>query len=109
MGHYAIYKMSLRARETVYWPGINEDIRYTYHHCHICAKFARTQQKETLQYICNDRELSCFERVKLVQNLQNMHSVALPNLPLSSPVLIQKINMNITKTPYLTILMVLLI
>ena len=43
MGHYAIDKMSLRARETVYWPGINEDIRYTYHHCNICAKYARTQ------------------------------------------------------------------
>ena len=51
MGHYAIDKMSLRARETVYWPGISEDIRYTYHHCHICAKFARTQQRETLQSI----------------------------------------------------------
>ena len=51
MGHYAVDKMSLRARETVYWPGINEDIRYTYHHCHICAKFARTQQRETLQSI----------------------------------------------------------
>ena len=37
MGHYAIDKMSLRARETVYWPGISEDIRSTYHHCNICA------------------------------------------------------------------------
>ena len=44
MGHYAIDKMSLRAKETVYWPGINKDIRLTYHHCQICAKFARTQQ-----------------------------------------------------------------
>ena len=51
MGHYAIDKMSLGARETVYWPGISEDIRSTYHHCHICAKFARTQQRETLQSI----------------------------------------------------------
>ena len=51
MGHYATDKMSLRARETVYWPGISEDIRHTYHHCHICAKFARTQQRETLQFI----------------------------------------------------------
>ena len=51
MGLYAIDKMSLRARETVYWPGISKDIRSTYHHCHICAKFARTQQKETLQSI----------------------------------------------------------
>ena len=48
MGHYAIDKTSLRAKETVYWPGITEDIRLTYHHCQICAKFARTQQKETL-------------------------------------------------------------
>ena len=29
MGHYAIDKMSLRARETVYWPGISQDIRHT--------------------------------------------------------------------------------
>ena len=37
-------------------------------------------------------------------NLQYMRSVALPNLPLSSPVLIQKDQLeylNITKTPYL--------
>ena len=26
MGHYAIEKMKLRAKETVYWPGIIEDI-----------------------------------------------------------------------------------
>ena len=51
LGHYAIDKMSLRARERVYWPGISKDIRSTYHHCQICAKFARTQQKETLQPI----------------------------------------------------------
>ena len=51
LGHYAIDKMSLRARETVYWPGISEDIRSTYHQCHICTKFARTQQRETLQSV----------------------------------------------------------
>ena len=51
MGHYAIDKMSLRAKETVYWPGITKDIRLTYHHCQICTKFARTQQRETLQPI----------------------------------------------------------
>ena len=51
MGHYAVYKMNLRARETVYWPGISEDIKVTYQMCEICAKFARNQQKETLQYV----------------------------------------------------------
>ena len=29
MGHYAIDKMNLRARETVYWSGITEDIKDT--------------------------------------------------------------------------------
>ena len=51
MGHYEIDKMNLRASETVYWPGIMEDIKDTYHQCHICAKFARTQQKEMLQSV----------------------------------------------------------
>ena len=63
MGHYAIDKMSLRARETVYWPGISEDIRSTYQHCHICAKFARTQQKETLQSV--ERPQTAWEQLGL--------------------------------------------
>ena len=49
MVHYAIDKMNLRARESVYWPGIIEDIKKTYHQCEICAKFAQSQQRETLQ------------------------------------------------------------
>ena len=35
MGHYAVDKMNLRARETVYWPGISEDIKATYQRCTI--------------------------------------------------------------------------
>ena len=50
LGHYAIDKMNIRARKTVYWPEISEDIKVTYHRCDICAKFARTQQKEMLHY-----------------------------------------------------------
>ena len=49
MGHYATDKMNFRARETVYWPGITDDIKITYQKCTICAKHARTIQKETLQ------------------------------------------------------------
>ena len=53
IGHYAMDKINLRARETVYWPGISEDIKVTYHRCDICAKFARTQQKEILHSVKN--------------------------------------------------------
>ena len=49
MGHYAVNKMNLQARETVYQLGISEDIKTTYQRCTICAKFARTVQKETLK------------------------------------------------------------
>ena len=96
MGHYAIDKMSLRARETVYWPGISEDIRRTYHHCHICAKFARTQQREMLQYIETPQTaweqlgldiftlrntqyllvIDYFSRFPVVKQLQSLHSLS---------------------------------
>ena len=36
-------------------------------------------------YLCNDRELSRIEMSETSSNLQHMRSVALPNLPLSSP------------------------
>ena len=72
MGHYAIDKMSLRAKETVYWPGISEDIKHTYLHCHICAKFARTQQKETLQFI--ETPQTAWEQLGLdIFTLKNTH------------------------------------
>ena len=44
MGHYAVDKMNLRARETVYWPGISEDIKATYqiqHLCKVCKNSAK--------------------------------------------------------------------
>ena len=43
--------MNLRARETVYWPGISKDINAIYHKCSIYAKFTWTQQTETLQSV----------------------------------------------------------
>ena len=96
MGHYAIDKMSLRAKETVYWPGISEDIKHTYLHCHICAKFARTQQKETLQFIETPQTaweqlgldiftlknthyllvIDYFSRFPVVKQLQSLHSLS---------------------------------
>ena len=72
MGHYAVDKMNLRARETVYWPGISEDIKVTYHKCEICAKFTRTQQKETLQYV--EMPPASWEQLGLdLFTLRNMH------------------------------------
>ena len=96
MGHYATDKMSLRAKETVYWPGISKDIKRTYLHCHICAKFARTQQRETLQSIETPQTtweqlgldiftlrnthyllvIDYFSRFPVVKQLQSLHSLS---------------------------------
>ena len=97
LGHYAIDKMSLRAREKFYWPGISKDIRSTYHHCQICAKFARTQQKERLQPIETPQAtweqlgldifslrntqyllaVDYFSRFPVVRKLQSLHSLSI--------------------------------
>ena len=64
--------MNLSARETVYWQGINKDIKVTYHKCDICAWFARTQQKETLQSVGTPQ--SGWEQLGLdIFSLKNMH------------------------------------
>ena len=48
LGHYAISKMQLTARETVCWPGINKDIETAYKNCKTCGVYSNSQQKETL-------------------------------------------------------------
>ena len=72
MEHYAINKMNLRARETVYWQGISEDIKVTYHRCDISARFARTWQKEMLQSV--ETPQSRWEQLGLdIFSLRNTH------------------------------------
>ena len=48
-GHYSRSKMLLRAKDSVYWPGITKDIETTAEKCHASAMNARSQQKETLK------------------------------------------------------------
>ena len=97
LGHYAIDKLNLRARETVYWPGISEDIKVTYHRCDICTEFARIQQKEMLQSVETPKTrreqlgldifslknthyllaFDYFSQFPIVRKLQSLHSVGI--------------------------------
>ena len=47
-GHLGEEKTLLRARETVFWPGISDDIRNAVKACDICQKHKPAQQKEPL-------------------------------------------------------------
>ena len=49
LGHYAVDKMQLRALETVYWPGIKNDILKQYQSCKTCIKHSKSQRCEPLQ------------------------------------------------------------
>ena len=45
LGHYAISKMQHRAREKVFWPGINKDIETACKNCNTCAVYNNSQQR----------------------------------------------------------------
>ena len=45
-GHPGMSKMHLRAKQSLYWPGINEEIRSKVENCIPCQTIARSQQKE---------------------------------------------------------------
>ena len=46
--HIGVESCLRRAREYVYWPGMNGDVREYISQCEICCKFQKSQQKETL-------------------------------------------------------------
>ncbi len=47
--HFGMEKCKQRARELMYWPGINRDIENVVSQCEICEKFRRSNTKEPLQ------------------------------------------------------------
>ena len=47
-GHQGIEKTKLLARETVYWPRINDDISRLVNSCHSCQEHQRANAKEPL-------------------------------------------------------------
>ena len=47
-GHLGEEKTLLRARETVFWPGISDDVRNAVKLCDVCMKYKPAQQKEPL-------------------------------------------------------------
>ena len=47
--HQGIDRTKRRARQTVYWPGINNDVRTTVEACEACQRYQPSQQRETLR------------------------------------------------------------
>ena len=47
--HYGVNHTTDRARETVLWPGINDDIQRKVSQCQVCQKNSSSLQQETMQ------------------------------------------------------------
>lgn len=61
--HGGIENTTKLARETVFWPGINDQIKNKVQSCEVCAKFAPNQQKEPM--MTHEIPTMPFERVSL--------------------------------------------
>ena len=46
-GHLGLNKCKMRAKETVYWPGINEQLQQLILDCQLCLKYSRSKDKNT--------------------------------------------------------------
>ena len=44
-GHPGLNKCKMRAKETVYWPGINEQLEQLVLNCQLCLKYSRSKEK----------------------------------------------------------------
>ena len=42
-GHLGLSKCKMRAKETVYWPGINEPLEQLILNCQLCIKYFRSK------------------------------------------------------------------
>ena len=50
-GHQGIIRCQQRARNSIYWPGINKDIEDIVSTCDLCQKYQNSQKKEPLEPI----------------------------------------------------------
>ena len=61
-GHLGEEKTLLWACETVFWPGVSDDIRNAVKACGICQKHKQAQQKEPLMpHVCVKLRINIFE------------------------------------------------
>ena len=58
-GHLGLRKCKLLAKETVYWPGLNDQLEKLVLNCQLCLKYSQSKQKPTSN-ISLDQEIPAF-------------------------------------------------
>ena len=46
-GHLGLNKCKMRAKETVYWPGMNDQLEQLVLNCQLCLKYSGSKDKNT--------------------------------------------------------------
>ena len=46
-GHLGFNKCQMRAKETVYWPGLNDQLENLILNCQLCLKYSKSKKKST--------------------------------------------------------------
>ena len=46
-GHLGLNKCQMQAKETVYWPGLNDQLEQLILNCQLCLKYSRSKDKGT--------------------------------------------------------------
>ena len=48
-GHLGLNKCQMHAKETVYWPGLNDQLEQLILNCQLCLKYSKSKNKSTPQ------------------------------------------------------------
>ena len=48
-GHLGLNKCQMHAKETVYWPGLNDQLEQLILNCQLCLKYSKLKNKSTPQ------------------------------------------------------------
>ena len=74
-GHLGLNKCKLQAKETFYWPGLNEHLEKLVLNCELCLKYSNTKckQEPTLSL---EQEVSLYPWTKLATGIFHFETVS---------------------------------
>ena len=67
-GHLGLTKCNLRAKETVYWPGLNDQLEELVLNCQLCLKYLQSKCK-LIPNISLGQEIPAFPWTKLATDI----------------------------------------
>ena len=67
-GHLGLIKCKLRAKETVYWPGPNDQLEKLVLNCQLCLKYLQSKHKQPLQMSLG-QEIPAFPWTKVATDI----------------------------------------